>query len=283
MTDKIKRIFNKAKSVIFFDPLALFKEEKHLLDKPFYFEGLSAEEAGGNGEAVLLIHGWSTTPYEIRRLGTFLNENGYTVSGPMLSGHGTVPRDLEEMRWTTWFDDVEKAYLELKKKHSRVYVAGTSIGASLAVLLAEKYSDVSGLILMATPYELRMEKTVEFFVKIFSKFFKYRKKFYPPTFGKSTAITRLISYQTYPLSSVLEAAEVVRAARKNLEKIVQPCLLLQSSSDHIVSRGSMENIYERINSKKKNKKYIKRAYHTFISDIKNEHVFEDILKFLQEN
>lgn len=276
MANKIKKIFNTAKSVIFFDPRTLFGEEKHLLNEPFYFEG-------NNGKAILLIHGWSTTPYETRRLGVYLNENGYTVYGPMLSGHGTVPKDLEGIHWTVWFSDVEKAYLELQEKHSQVYVAGTSIGASLAILLAEKYQNISGLVLMATPYKLRLEKIVEFFVKIFGKFFKYKKKFYPPTFGKSTAVTRLISYQTYPLSSVLEAAEVVKTARKNLEKIVQPCLLLQSSSDHIVSRGSMNEIYNRINSKIKNKKYIKRAYHTFISDIKNESIFQDIFNFLDEN
>lgn len=276
MVKKIKKIFDKAKSVVFFEPSTLFNEEKHLLDKSFHFEG-------ENGRAVLLVHGWSTTPYEVRRLGAYLNENGYTACGPMLSGHGTVPKDLEGMSWQVWFEDVEKAYLELKKTHSHVYIAGTSIGASLAILLAEKHGDISGLVLMATPYKLRMEKIVELAVKIFGKFFQYRKKFYPPTFGKSTAITRLISYQSYPLSSVLQAAEVVRAARKNLEKIIQPCLLLQSSSDHIVSRGSMEDLYAKISSKKKNKIYIKRAYHTFISDIKNEHVFENILNFLEEN
>lgn len=262
-----------AKNVAFSDPYELYKQEKHLLDKSFHFEG-------ENGSAVLLIHGWSTTSYEVRRLGMFLNENGYTVSAPMLAGHGTVPKDLEGVQWETWQQDVEKAYAELKKKYVKVYVSGTSIGASLAVLLAEKNPDISGLVLMATPYKLRMEKLVEFAVKIFGKFFQYRKKFYPLTFGKSTAITRLISYQTYPLSSVLQAAEVVRAARKNLEKITQPCLLLQSSSDHIVSHGSMDEIFNRISSEKKEKKYIKRVYHTFISDIKNEHVFEDILDFL---
>ena len=33
----------------------------------------------------------------------------------------------------------------------------------------------------------------------------------------------------------------------------------------------------------KKKEYVPRAYHTFISDIKNEHVFQDILEFIEEN
>jgi len=30
-------------------------------------------------------------------------------------------------------------------------------------------------------------------------------------------------------------------------------------------------------------RYIKKAYHTFISDVKNENVFQDILDFLDAN
>jgi esterase/lipase len=58
---------------------------------------------------------------------------------------------------------------------------------------------------------------------------------------------------------------------------------MQSTSDHVVSRNSCEKIYANIGSTVKQKKYIKRAYHTFISDIKNENVFEDILNFIEKN
>lgn len=273
MIENAKRILQKVKKATLADPFVLYKKEKHLLNKPFFFRGT-------NEKAVLLIHGWTTTPYELRRLGNFLNENGFTACAPMLSGHGTIPNELEDVKWEKWLEDVEKKYWELKNSHEKVYVAGTSIGASLAIILAKKYPEISGIVLMATPYKLRMERLVEWFVSIESKFKKYRKKFYPPTFGKKETITRLISYQTYPISNVLEAAKVVREARRGLNLVKQPCLLMQSTSDHIVSKKSMEIIYSKISSEKKKKKYIKRAYHTFISDIKNENVLKDILDFL---
>ena len=68
-----------------------------------------------------------------------------------------------------------------------------------------------------------------------------------------------------------------------MEKIIQPCLIMQSTHDHLVEKNSLENIYNQIGSKIKEKRYISKAYHTFISDIKNEHVFEDILNFLNKN
>jgi alpha-beta hydrolase superfamily lysophospholipase len=50
-----------------------------------------------------------------------------------------------------------------------------------------------------------------------------------------------------------------------------------------VEKKSLERIFENISSKIKKKKYIPEAYHTFISDIKNEHIFEEIFDFLDKN
>jgi carboxylesterase len=272
----VKKIYKKVKNVLFADPNLLFKEEWDLVNKPFYFPG-------NNGKAVLLIHGWTSTPYEVRRLGTYLNENDYTVYGPQLRGHGTVPKDLENVRWEDWIADIAKVYEELKQTHDKVFVGGTSIGANLSVILAKNKADIAGVILMAMPFNIRMEIAAVFFAKLLHLFTRYNKKFYPPTFGLATTITRLISYQTYPIKSALETFRLVKVSRKELPKVKQPSLLMQSSSDHIVSRNNLEKIYNTIGSKIKKKEYIKHAYHTFISDIRNEHVFEDILDFLEEN
>lgn len=272
----VKRILNSVKSILFADPELLYKKDRRLVSQPFEF-------SGENEKAVLLIHGWTSVPYEVRRLGVFLNESGYTVHAPMLRGHGTVPKDLEGVKWTDWLSDLQAEYLKMKKKYQKVFIGGTSIGSNLAVMLAKNNTDVSGLILMAMPYKIKLEKFMYFFAKAHLFFKKYNKKFYPPTFGLSTTITRLISYQTYPVSSALETFDLVRISRKCLGNIHQSCLILQSTHDHVVSKKSAEKIYEKIGSKIKKIRYIQKAYHTFISDIKNENVFEEILDFLDEN
>ncbi|HLN19043.1 MAG TPA: alpha/beta fold hydrolase [Patescibacteria group bacterium] len=272
----VKRLYKKVKSVLFADPELLYQDELHLINQPFKFPGT-------NKKAVLLIHGWTSTPYEVRRLGMFLNENGYTAYGPMLRGHGTIFTDLEGVKWTDWLADLERAYDELKLTHDKVYIAGTSIGANLATLLAQKRPEIAGLVLMAMPYKVRIERTVRFFAWFNVLFQRNKKKFYPPTFGLSTTITRLISYQNYPLSSARETFALVAHVRNIIPKVKQPCFVMQSTSDHVVSKNSCEKIYQLVGSDVKEKKYIKRAYHTFISDIKNENVFEDILEFIEKN
>ncbi len=273
-----EKAMGKEKGVLSADPRTMYKKERQLISQSFFWQG-------NNGKGVLLVHGWSSTAYEVRRLGKYLHENGYTVYGLMLSGHGTVPKDLENVKAENWIADVEKGYAKLKTTCDKVYVAGTSIGASIALILAEQEKEMAGLVLMATPHKLRFEKIGVALVKLVLLFNskQYRTKFYPPTFGASDSITRMISYQSYPVASVLEVFELVRRARKNLGSISQPCLLMQSTHDHMVAKDSMEKIYAKINSKQKKKIYIHKAYHTFIPDIKNEHAFRDILEFLDVN
>lgn len=275
-TKKASRIISKSNNVILEDPKVLYEKEREFLNQPFHFKGT-------NNKGVLLIHGWTTTSYELRRLGKYLNCYGYTVYAPLLSGHGTVPKDLENVKWEDWMEDVESAYGKLKKDCQQIYVGGTSIGSCLAIMLAEKYSEISGIILMATPYKIRYERILMPLSKILKRIKNYHKKHYPPTFGGVNTITRLISYQSYSLKSALETFKLVKETRKNISSIEQPAFMIQSLSDHIVTKNSLEKIYSLIGSKIKKKKYIKRAYHTFISDIKNESVFEEILKFLDKN
>ena len=275
-TRKAAKIINKNNSVLNEDPKELFLKEKEFLNQPFFFEGT-------NGKAILLIHGWTTTPYELRRLGRYLNEFGYTVSAPLLRGHGSVPKELENANWTDWLVDMEKEFEMLKNKYSKVFIGGTSIGSSLSLILARSHPEISGLVLMATPYKVKFESLSFLCAKMLQKIRPFHKKYYPPTFGATNTITRLISYQTYPIKSALEIFPLVKEAREAISVIKQPCFLIQSSSDHVVAKNSLEEIYNKIGSVIKRKKYIKRAYHTFISDIKNESVFEEILEFLDSN
>ena len=106
-TQSLIKNAKKFKNIILRNPFAQYKKDLHLTNQPFYFEG-------ENGKAVLLIHGWTSTPYEVRRLGLFLNEAGYTVSAPMLKGHGTFPKELENVHWKDWIDELKEEYFRLR-------------------------------------------------------------------------------------------------------------------------------------------------------------------------
>ena len=85
---------------------------------------------------VLLIHGLTGTPMEMRLVGKGLNRAGFSVYGMQLAGHcGDVP-DLLATGWKDWYASVEAAADTFRHEVDHLFVAGLSMGAILALKLA---------------------------------------------------------------------------------------------------------------------------------------------------
>ena len=106
-------------------------------DVSFRFEGDGG--TGGQRPAVLLIHGLTGTPTEMRFVGKGLAKAGFTVYGLQLAGHCGTEDDLLETGWHDWYGSVETAHAELVASHGSVLVAGLSMGALMALHLAHEH------------------------------------------------------------------------------------------------------------------------------------------------
>jgi carboxylesterase len=105
---------------------------------------------GGGSTGVLLIHGLSGTPNEMRSTAHALAEAGYTVRIPQLAGHCGTYEDLKATRWQDWLASAEASLLELSKTCDTIVVGGLSTGAILSLHLAALHPDlVQGTVLLA--------------------------------------------------------------------------------------------------------------------------------------
>ena len=103
----------------------------------------------GGKIGVLVIHGFTGSPVSIAPWAKFLNKSGYTVSAPLLPGHGSSWQQMNQTTWQDWYEQVEKSFLELKQSCDRVFIAGFSMGAALALRLCQiRGSEVEGLIVL---------------------------------------------------------------------------------------------------------------------------------------
>ncbi|XLQ19962.1 MAG: alpha/beta hydrolase [Candidatus Moraniibacteriota bacterium] len=252
------------------------EKDNNIINKPFHLKGTE-------DTCVILVHGWTSTPYEMRVLGEQLNNKGLAVDAPLLSGHGTQPEHLENVSWEQWVSDVEKTYKRVRKQYKKVYLGGMSMGGNLSIQVAANNKDVDGLVLMSTPYKMKHEKAGLCAARTVNKFTKYKKKYYPKFKNKKPSITQLISYQKYPISSAFEALEVIKNSHQNLEKITQPIFIIQPEKDHLISKNSIYNIYNKVNSEKKEMRVIKDASHNFMGNGEHSDVFESVVDFVNKN
>ncbi len=101
----------------------------------FHFKG---DTRDGVRRGVLLIHGLTGTPAEMLLLGKRLHSAGFTVHAVQLAGHCGDESDLLATGWRDWYASVEQAAISLRAQVDHLFVAGLSMGALLALLLAAR-------------------------------------------------------------------------------------------------------------------------------------------------
>src|SRR5262245_57332737 len=87
---------------------------------------------------ILCLHGFTATPFEFSFLAPRLEAAGFTVSAPLLPGHGGDAVDLDRTAWPDWFAGVETAFADLRARCASVAVVGQSLGGLLALHLARR-------------------------------------------------------------------------------------------------------------------------------------------------
>ena len=139
---------------------------------PFWLEPDTPPRAG-----VVLVHGFSATPREVRPLAEALTTAGFATLGVRLPGHGTSPQDLSKRKYAEWVATVGTAIKITASQTERVYAAGLSTG-SLALLAASRDFNLSGMVLLA-PF-LRLHHPLAPYVWLLRHLFHYEKRSLEP-------------------------------------------------------------------------------------------------------
>lgn len=113
----------------------------------------SFEVAGEGRKAVLLIHGLTGAPSEMRPVARRLLRAGFGVSAPQLAGHGEDEAALLKTSWRDWLGSVRDAYQRLAKQVDEVYVAGICVGGALGLALCAEAPEIRG----AAAYSMTFE------------------------------------------------------------------------------------------------------------------------------
>ncbi len=120
---------------------------------PFEYQP-NQENCGDSNSSrgVLLIHGLTDSPFLMRDLGKNFQENCFWVRSILLPGHGTVPGDLLNIKYTQWIEAIDSGIDSFSGIVDNLYIAGFSTGASLAlhhVIRKKNPKSIKGLILLS--------------------------------------------------------------------------------------------------------------------------------------
>jgi carboxylesterase len=245
--------------------------------EPFFFLGDRSKPA------CVLIHGFTGAPKEMREMGEYLNQLGYTCLGVRLAGHATVPEDMIASRWTDWTASVEDAYSLLRGVTEHIFFVGLSMGGVLSLQLSTRLR-VCGVIAMSTPYKLRDDPRLTY-VGLISKFIPFMPKGYEvPGSGwfDKDAWKDHVAYPQNPIRSVGELNKLLGEMRAALPKVNVPVLLIHSRDDTYVLPENMEWIHTGlVNAADKTKLYVTGSGHVVTRDAARLEVFRAAAEFME--
>lgn len=247
----------------------------------------------GNDRVVLLFHGLTGHPYEMKYFAKHLNKNGFDAYCPVLPGHCCGINNVKECTWMDWLDYALDQYDILRAQYSEVYVSGLCLGAVLACAIAEERDDVTGVCALSTTlffdgWEVPWYK---FLIPVgLSTIFKFFYVF--PEFSsygiKNSRTSRIINQKAkdnstllncIPMVSFHELMKIARYTMENVRDIEAPIILFHSKEDNLTSTKSAEFIYEKAASGIKKLIKLENCYHVITLDNEKENVAQKAVEF----
>jgi carboxylesterase len=237
---------------------------------PFYLSG------GPTG--VLLIHGYTGAPPEMRLVGDSLHQRGLTVSGPLLPGHGTTPDDMNAQQWTAWTAHVQATLAELQARCETVFVGGLSMGALLTLCLAAHYPELPGIILYSPAlrpanWRIHLTPLIKYVIPL-------KAKSGGSDLTDPEADLRLWSYEVDPLFAAHQLLKLIRQVRRLLPQVTCPALVLYSTLDQAIHPSSAPQTYERIGATDKELVTLHHSGHCITVDSEWQEVAQRTYAFI---
>jgi len=192
----------------------------------------------GAKTAVLLVHGFTATPWEMRPLANYLAAQGIASLAVRLPGHGTSPEDLAGRQWEEWLSAIRDGYQILSKDFQSIYGMGMSTGCLLLLAMAKEKS-FNGLVLFS-PYLRVLHKLAPY-----AGWLRWIRPYHikPADEGLNERY-----YNRRPLAGVHQINRLLKTVRSQLTHIVCPVLAFNGEGDQTVDIGSGRQLVDLLGS-----------------------------------
>lgn len=248
----------------------------------------------GSGEvAVLLIHGLTGTPAELRRVAQGLAKDGTcTVYVPTLAGHCGDNSDLQATGWRDWYEGVRKSFVGIRRRHQQVFVGGLSMGAVMSMYVASEHpGQVAGLLMYSTTlkYDGWSIHKLAFLTPLLMKIpfgvhiCSFEEK--PPYGIKNERLRAIVERQmkegqssqagllTMEGVTVRELHRMNAVVKKRMPSITTPALVVHSIEDDITSRWNADYVERKLGGPVL-KVLLDDCYHMITVDLQYRRVVE---------
>jgi carboxylesterase len=258
----------------------------------------SAFRFGDGAVAVLLIHGLTGTPTEVKETGKALARAGYTTYGMQLSGHCGTEADLLATGWRDWLQSALTAFDAIRRDHETVFVGGLSMGALLSLLIAaERPGQVAGCLCYSPTMFYdgwsvpKASKLLHIALMLgFGRFLRFRENFPYGIKNKKLRMRVLTAMKSgnsseagslyFPGQSLRQLLKLIGYLKRCLPDVRSPTLVLHAREDDLTSIENAGYIVGRTGGRAE-KIFLEDSYHMITIDQERDLVAEHSVAFIR--
>ena len=247
----------------------------------------------------LLLHGLTGIPKEMRPIGKKLEAAGIKVSTPVLRGHGAGYKEMLETSWQDWVDGAQKEFDLLAEECDQIIVAGLSMGAILAIIIASRNEKAAGLGLLSATMKYDGNGASKYSVLLpLVDYFPFLGRMcywteQPPYGLKDPRLQKMITRQLEKASkgegsdyglfrtyahSLRQLDRMVKYCRSAAPHVKCPTLVLHSLEDSLTSEANAIEVYRMIGARDKRMVLISGCDHVLTLDLRKEDVANHVMQ-----
>jgi carboxylesterase len=240
------------------------------------------EYPGSRGVGVLLVHGYTGSPAEMRPLAEQLARHEIGSIGILLRGHGTHPNEMLQYRYTDWIDDAEAGLDRLLNRYDRAFIVGLSMGGTLALNLAARHATdprIAGVIPMCAV--LRLVDWRLGLAPILSRLIRWQAWGHP-NIKNVSMWDQHVAYRRFRTRTVLQLLALMRETQELLGQVRQPLLIVQASEDRVVPPWNAKLVHDLTASNDKRLLWLDNCYHVVTVDFDADFLCSEVRRFVEE-
>ena len=239
---------------------------KIIAPKPFTIES--------GKRAVLLLHGFTGNPNDVKRLGRYLAERNYSVHAPLYKGHGLDPLTLVQSNPQDWWNSVVEGYDILREKgYEEIAVAGVSLGGVFSLKLGVE-RPMKAIVTMSAPAIAKSPDSLQSRIVDYAINYKKLSGKYDPSKDTREAISELVQ-----MPSLTTLQTMINETSSKLNTVNTPVHVLRGLEDDQYYCESADLIYSSVKSRIKSVKTFINSGHILTLGKEKELVYEEVFRF----